>query len=92
MIQPVPKHHILRSEKYLEFIRSKPCLICGRPAEPHHERRHSDGGMGLTPSDIYAVPLCREHHGQAQRYEILDTLTVYIQIMKLLTEYLRGKI
>ena len=92
MIHPVPKHHILRSEKYLDFVRQKPCFICSKPAEPHHERRHSDGGTGLKPSDIYAVPACREHHGQLQRYEILDTLTVYIQILRLLTEYLRGKI
>ncbi len=92
MIHPIPKHHVLRSKEYLDFIRKKPCFICSKPAEPHHERRHSDGGMGLTPSDTYAVPVCREHHGQLQRYEILDALTMYIQIVKLLTEFLRGKI
>ena len=90
-IYPVPKHHILRSKKYLNFIRSKPCFLCNKPAEPHHERRYADGGTALTPSDIYAVPACRECHGKLQRYEI-DALTVYIRIMKLLTEFLYGKI
>ena len=92
MIQPHPKPKNLRSKKYLDFIKSKPCIWCGRSeAEPHHERRFSDGGTGLKPSDIYAVPVCRVCHGKLQRYEI-DALAVYVWIVKLLTEYLEGKI
>ncbi len=91
MIQPHPKPKNLRSKKYLDFIKSKPCFLCDEEAEPHHERRFADGGTALKPSDVYAVPVCRECHDKLQRYEV-DALTVYIQIVKLLTEYLEGKI
>lgn len=49
-----------RSGKYLQFVASYPCLVCGRISEPHHAigRR----GTGLKPSDFGCVPLCRAHH------------------------------
>ena len=84
-----PKRKNLRSKKYLDFIRSKTCFHCGRPAEPHHVRKYADGGTSLKPSDTYAVPVCRECHGEAQRYELVDPLMLYIQIVRLLTEYMR---
>ena len=52
-----------RDPKYLNFIRSKPCCICGSPAEPHHESGLGDsGGMSLKCSDYFAVPFCRHDH------------------------------
>ena len=49
-----------RSEKYLDYIRSRPCCVCqARPAEPHHTAR---GGTSVKGSDFSAIPMCRGHH------------------------------
>lgn len=49
-----------RSEKYVAFVRSYPCIVCARPAESHHAfgRR----GVSIKPSDFACVPLCHVHH------------------------------
>ena len=50
-----------RSWRYLAWIRSLPCLVCGAvPSEAAHTG--SDGGMKLKASDFSAVPLCGECH------------------------------
>lgn len=64
-----------RSEAYLAFIRSEPCMgICGESEhlrngpnftgiEAAHCRILGGGGVGLKPSDFYAIPLCNRCHG-----------------------------
>lgn len=47
---------------YLDFIRSKPCLICGRRATAHHQPQKGGGIMAGKVEDDRAVPLCMEHH------------------------------
>jgi hypothetical protein len=55
-----------RDWKYLAWVRSLPCLVCGRaPAEAAHTG--SDGGLRQKSSDYSCVPLCREHHTMASR-------------------------
>ena len=51
---------------HLEFIRSLPCLTCGKfpPCQAAHIRCGTDGGIGLKPSDRYAVPLCSACHAR----------------------------
>lgn len=57
------KQKKIRSEKHRRFIASLPCLKCGdSPCDAAHVRIGTGGGMGLKPSDCYAVPLCRKHH------------------------------
>jgi hypothetical protein len=48
-----------RDGRYLDWIRSLPCLVCGRPAEAHHTGPH---GLGKKADDSTAIPLCTEHH------------------------------
>jgi hypothetical protein len=52
---------IYRDLKYLNFIRNKPCVICGRKAVPHHESI-SHRGTGIKASDFETIPLCPECH------------------------------
>ena len=49
---------------HLKFIRSLPCLACGKfpPSQAAHIRCGTDGGIGLKPSDRYVVPLCDACH------------------------------
>ena len=58
-----------KSKKYLDYIRSLPCCICGgidteaahiRTSSLAHEKTHT--GMGEKPSDIWVLPLCNRHH------------------------------
>lgn len=57
MIHPKPNHII--SKKYLAFIRTLPCSVCGEQSEPHHVHA---GGMGMKCNDTRTVPLCRKCH------------------------------
>ena len=51
----------LRSEDYLAFVRSQPCLLCAAPApsDPHH---YGPRGLGQKTDDYRTVPLCRKCH------------------------------
>lgn len=55
---------LVRSPKHLKFVRSLPCLRCGRApkSEAAHIRAGTDGGTGLKPGDNWTVPLCSMHH------------------------------
>lgn len=57
--------------KHREWIRTLPCLACGKaaPSECAHVRSSMDGGTGIKPSDRFCVPLCGPmgcHHHQHQ--------------------------
>jgi hypothetical protein len=61
----------LRSEKYLDFIRSLPCCVCHNDIETEacHVRFGDPGvgkpitGMGIKPDDAgWTVPMCGGHH------------------------------
>ena len=65
---------IIRDRKYLDYLRTQPCLICGRRTGPDMtvEPAHiGTAGKGLKSPDSEAIPLCHEHHLEAhQRGEI----------------------
>jgi hypothetical protein len=50
-----------RSLKYLAWIRTQPCVVCGRigGVEAAHTGPH---GMAQKSPDTSAVPLCARHH------------------------------
>ena len=50
-----------RSPKYLAWIRTLPCLVCGRAigVEAAHTGPH---GIGQKSADTSAIPLCVQHH------------------------------
>jgi hypothetical protein len=57
-----------KNERYLNYIRATPCLICNGKAEAAHIRTGNldagkrETGGGETSSDKWALPLCRTHH------------------------------
>ena len=71
-VKRLKKHVPFRSKDYLNFIRSRNCLICG--AQPrsvaHHLMIWDTGGWGSKPSDLFCIPLCTEHHRMAHAYPI----------------------
>ena len=50
-----------RNSKYLAWIRTHPCVICGvsRGIEASHTGPH---GLGQKSPDTSAIPLCAKHH------------------------------
>lgn len=65
----ITKRKAFRSEKYLNFVRSKPCISCGFPApsDAHHLISLGNGGMGTKDNDGMTIPLCRKHHDELHR-------------------------
>ena len=80
-----------RDERYLNFIRSHPCCICGaKPVDVNHV---GTGGIGIKTSDYYTVPLCRMHHGEyhqigQKRFEAKYFINLYKIMVDLLIEYM----
>jgi hypothetical protein len=50
-----------RNPKYVAWIRTLPCLVCGRATgvEAAHTGQH---GIGQKSPDTSAIPLCAHHH------------------------------
>ena len=87
-----------RNKKYLQWVASHPCLVCGRtPCAPHHESI-TGRGIGLKPPDTETVPLCVGCH-QARhdlgRLTFWDRKLAYrdfdvaAQMIRLLTEWMQ---
>lgn len=57
------KHKNHRNPEYLNWLRSKNCLVSKNKAEcAHHVRLGTNGGTGLKPSDYFCIPLLHEYH------------------------------
>ena len=89
MIKQCLKINPYRSKKYLAFVRSHPCVVCGRKAQAHHVRRHYWGaGTAIKPHDYVTIPLCLVCH----KPETENSLNVERIIIDLLMEYIeKGK-
>lgn len=63
---PFPKSKTYHNPKYEEFIRSHPCILCGKESVCHHEQGLGiglvGGGMGKKCSSLAGVPLCLQCH------------------------------
>ena len=68
LIEPelkLPKTRRRRDKRHLEYVASKPCVVCGRaPSDAHHLRFTEARALGRKVSDEFTVPLCRIHHRQ----------------------------
>lgn len=55
-----------RSKKYLKWVKTLDCAICGieSSSEPHHGISIGMGGMGTKAPDSAVMPLCRVCHTQ----------------------------
>lgn len=53
-----------RDERYLEYIRTRPCIVCGRMnrSEAHHVKIKELVALGKKTPDWTAVPLCHKCH------------------------------
>ena len=64
MRQVKQKQPPFKSQRYLRWVRTLPCSICGtdQNIEAHHIIGHNLSGMGMKPHDTLTMPLCQKHH------------------------------
>jgi hypothetical protein len=59
----------LRDKEHCKFVRTEPCVVCGRaPTEAHHIRFAQPSALGRKVSDEYTIPVCRLHHRDLHSY------------------------
>jgi hypothetical protein len=59
----------LRDKEHCKFVRTEPCVVCGRaPTDAHHIRFAQPRALGRKVSDEYTVPVCRLHHRDLHGY------------------------
>lgn len=60
-----PKLKRWECEKYTQWVKTQPCVCCGKQADdPHHIIGYGQGKMGSKAHDIFTLPLCRIHHNE----------------------------
>lgn len=60
----IKKLNAWRSRKYLDWVKTQPCIVSGLPADdPHHLVGHGFSGSGKAP-DWTVIPLTRELHNE----------------------------
>lgn len=60
-----PKRRRWVNEPYTRWVKTQPCLCCGKQADdPHHLIGYGQGGMATKTHDLFTLPLCRKHHDE----------------------------
>lgn len=60
-----PKMKRWECEKYTQWVKTQPCVCCGKQSDdPHHIIGYGQGKMGGKAHDIFTLPLCRIHHNE----------------------------
>ncbi|EKT55481.1 DUF968 domain-containing protein [Providencia sneebia] len=63
-----PKPQRWTNDKYLQWVKSQPCCVCGDVADDaHHIIDYGLSGMGTKPHDFFVIPLCRVDHSELHR-------------------------
>ena len=57
----------VRSQKYLAFVRSWPCIACGTARRSREAMHTGPHGIGQKASDLDTVPGCRVCHAELHR-------------------------
>lgn len=60
-----PKLNPIRDRKYLDWLRTQPCLIEGMRGENVEPCHISTMGKGIKSSDDECIPLFHHHHAKA---------------------------
>lgn len=91
-----PRYIVIKDEKYLNWIRQLPCIVCDKkgPSDPNHI--WNTGGGGGKYQDHLALPFCRPchteyHHLGHEPFEKRKGLSFELEIMKCLSFYIEKK-
>lgn len=57
------KQNRWKSQKYIDYVKTLPCVICGKDSEPHHIKGIGNmSGGSLKAPDWTCQPMCHIHH------------------------------
>lgn len=62
-----PKLQRFEWRKWLQFVKSQPCMCCGKQADDPHHIIGYGSKMGSKQHDLFVIPLCRIHHDELHR-------------------------
>jgi len=58
-----------KDQAYLDWVKTLPSVVSGRPADdPHHLIGHGTGGTGTKVSDYFTFPLTRTEHDELHNH------------------------
>ncbi|HGJ5865305.1 MAG TPA: DUF968 domain-containing protein [Arsenophonus nasoniae] len=64
-LMKIPKLKRWGNQKYLQWVKLRPCCLCQKPADDaHHLIGYGYGGIGVKAHDLFSIPLCRGHHSE----------------------------
>ena len=78
----------IRSQKYINWVKTLPCVVCGKsPCDPHHPKIKSFCGGTTKCSDVYVIPVCHEHHVEGhsidwQSFEAKHNIDQWREVLK----------
>ena len=89
-----PQEQKSQSKKYLDYIRKKPCSVCGSmPCDPDHLEARGMGGANKDGyKDYSCIPLCRTHHTERHNmgnngFEARYNINIWKDAFNLLRRY-----
>ena len=92
-----PKPIKWKNNKYLDFIRSKPCVFCVRDgsfppkrSQAHHLRQFCFTGWAVKPPDSFCVAACGSHHDKDQNKPCKEAWLIQ-KCVEYLTEWLQDR-
>ena len=73
LVNTLCKQLPIRDKKYLDWIKSLPCVVCLSKhyyhiSEPHHIPLKGNSGKGTKTDDTRAIPLCNNHHSEYHQH------------------------
>lgn len=83
----IPKLKRFEWQKWLQFVKSQPCMCCGQQADDPHHIIGYGGKMGSKTHDLFVFPLCRIHHDELHR-DIAEFEQKYGTQLELLIKFL----
>lgn len=83
--------------EYLDFIRTKPCVACGKRAPTDPDHLIARGWREGKRLDLFTLPLCRKCHSQRhqwgnQKFQEHWQLNLWEQVARLMAEYMKKEI
>ncbi len=90
-----PKYIVHHNSRYEDWIRKKPCLVCGVVDVDCHHVYHS--GSAKLRNSYLSVPLCRDHHTMGRyayhrmghrTFEDIHSLDLDWEVINYLADYM----
>ena len=86
-----PKRKLVRDPKYRKWLKTQPCIVCGKSGETEaaHIRIGAHAGKGEKPGDDSCVPLCSACHREQHNIGEYTFWDLYVNLAMMLQAWRR---